>query len=155
MMNTTFSYDRKYRYVLTREFMFGSRGAILFVLLNPSTADENKNDPTIRRCIDFSKLWGFRSMMIGELFAIRSIDPHVLLRHHDPVGPSNDHFLQIMAQEADLVVCAWGNWGKVRGRSVMVAELLKEFKPKMFGLTKEGEPLHPLYQAKKNVLVDF
>ena len=154
MIGTVLSADRVYRYSLAREWLFG-QGVVLWVLLNPSTADEAKNDPTIRRVIDFSKRWGFRACLVGELFAIRSTDPKVLKTAQDPVGPDNDRFLQAMAQESDLVVFAWGNWGTVRGRSEAVRKLFNGTAVKCFGLTGQGEPKHPLYVAAKAALVPF
>ena len=151
-MRTTFSPDRRYRYTLARDWMFG-QGVVLFVLLNPSTADENHNDPTIRRCISFAQDWGYRGLLVGELFGIRSTDPRVLKSDPDPIGPDNDRFLQAMAQEAALVVFAWGNWGKVRNRSAQVAAMFTG--AKCFGITAQGEPIHPLYQARTAALIPF
>jgi hypothetical protein len=154
MTGTVLSADRVYRYALVREWLVG-KGTVLFFLLNPSTADEGKNDPTIRRVMGFAKAWGFRKVLVGELFAIRSTDPKVLLTHADPVGPVNDQFLKDLAKEADLVVFAWGNWGKVRGRSESVRNLFDGTAVKCFGMTDQGEPRHPLYLARTAALVPF
>jgi hypothetical protein len=153
-MKTIFSSDRIYRYTLSRFFLDGE-GGVLFVLLNPSTADETKNDPTIRRCMGYARRWGFHECLVGELFAIRSKDPAVLMTHPDPVGPDNDKYLKTLAHAADLVVFAWGNWGKVRNRSEAVRKLFEGKPVKCFGKTNQGEPKHPLYLSRTAALVDY
>jgi len=132
---------RQYRYALRRKWADGPQ--ILFVMLNPSTADETVDDPTIRRCIGFSKSWGFGSLAVGNLFALRTPSPAVLKRSVAPVGPQNDSWLQELQRSAALVVAAWGNHGSFLGRSGTVRQLLSD--PHTLGLTKLGEPRHPLY----------
>jgi len=147
-----FSPDRKYRYALTREWLDGE-GTVMFVLLNGSTADEEHNDPTLRRLIGFARSWGYRRLLLGNAFGYRSTNPHDLLKQVEPVGPDNDAHLIRMAAEASLVICGWGNWGKVKGRSSIVHALLAHYRPMCFGLTGQGEPRHPLYLSAKAELV--
>lgn len=154
MLATVLSPDRVYRYVLERAWLYGS-GTVLFVLLNPSTADENHNDNTIRRGIDFAQSWGFQRLLVCELFGIRSRDPRVLLTHPDPVGPDNDRYLLQAAGESDMTVFAWGNWGSVRGRAAAVSKLFAGIDAKCFCFTKQGQPKHPLYVAKTQPLIPF
>jgi hypothetical protein len=103
-----------YRYELWRYWAPGR--LVAWIMLNPSTADATADDPTLRRCIDFSKAWGCGGLMVVNLFGLRATDPQELRRAEDPVGPMNDHFLWGRCMEADLVVAAWGGHGKLFGR---------------------------------------
>ena len=145
---------RRYRYSLWRGWTAGSR-YVNFVMLNPSTADENVFDPTVRRCYGYAKDWGFDAFYVTNIFALRSTDPRELYSCHDPVGPQNDQWIRETATYAELVVAAWGTHGKLYDRGMQVAELLQEFKPKCLGLTKKGHPRHPLYLRKDADLLDF
>lgn len=133
-----------YRYSLWRQW--GDGPAVNFVMLNPSTADADKDDPTIRRCIGFAKGWGFERLVVTNLFALRSTDPRVLYRHESPIGPDNDTALFTRAATVSLVVFAWGGHGGARG--ARVADLLRSFSPGCLGRTKDGSPRHPLYLPK-------
>lgn len=115
-------------------------------MLNPSTADETVNDPTIERCERRAAMSGFGGIIVVNLFALRSTDPRELRRHSDPVGPDNDVALTEFGEAAGLIVCAWGNHGALHGRSRHVRELLAARSP-LFALRvgKTGEPGHPLY----------
>ncbi len=150
----TFSDDRLYRYVLTREWLTGEH-VVAFIMLNPSTADAQQDDPTIRRCIGFAQDWGFRRLVIGNLFAFRSTDPMELLRVDDPVGPDNDDFLTKIRREAHMTVCAWGNRGGYHGRGDIVKNQTARKRRRAFGLTKTGQPRHPLYLRAQQSLVRF
>ena len=119
-----------------------------FVMLNPSTADENVDDPTIRRCIGFAKAWGFSGLHVANLFALRSTDPKALRKHRDPVGPANDSMIRGLASDCDDVICAWGAHGKLNGRAERVLTLLRGMRVSHLGLTKAGQPRHPLYLPK-------
>src|ERR1700741_1245036 len=99
---------KKYRYSLSRVWD-SSKPKVLFIMLNPSTADANNDDPTIRRCMNFAKSWGFGSLYVGNLFAFRSKEPTHLLYAEDPIGNLNANHLQTMSEFVDLIVCAWGN----------------------------------------------
>jgi hypothetical protein len=154
---TLFSPDRVYRYQLWREFgadfLFDGgnkmkEGFVMFIGLNPSTADETVNDPTIRRCIGFSKRWGYGALCMTNLFAFRATQPKDMMAAQDPVGPFNDNHLDTVAREADLIVCAWGKDGKFKGRDMQVMAMLlhSERKMKVFGFNQDDSPKHPLYQ---------
>ena len=147
------SSDGLYRYSLWRVWD-RSRPAVLFVMLNPSTADAREDDPTIRRCIRFARDWGHGSLLVGNLFGLRSTDPAALARHPDPVGPANDSALRELAEAADRVVVAWGSKGTLRARSLLVADQLAG--PRnlwALGVTADGQPRHPLYVRKDAELV--
>jgi hypothetical protein len=140
-----FSTCRRYRYTLWRQW--GERtDYALFVGLNPSTADETKDDPTIRRCISFARDWGYSGLCVTNLFAFRATKPVDMMKAADPVGPDNDYWLCNTASKADLVVAAWGIHGTFAGRHQVVCQMLPRFS--YLRLTKEGYPGHPLYLPK-------
>lgn len=149
----TFSPCRRYRYALWRRWADGP--PCCFVMLNPSTADEVQLDPTIRRCLDFSKSWGFAGLSVGNIFAFRSTDPQLMRSQTDPVGPDNDWYLRDMAQHAGKIICAWGNHGDLLNRSAAVRELLKDCELWCLGRNKNGEPKHPLYVKADKELERF
>lgn len=138
-----------YRYRLERTVTPQLERVVAFIMLNPSTATEHVDDPTIRRCIGFARSWDAGRLVIGNLFALRATDPRVMKAHAEPVGPDNDQHLLAVAREAHLVVCAWGNHGAHRGRAREVVELLRGAGAELHSLriTKAGQPEHPLYQA--------
>jgi hypothetical protein len=139
-----FSGCRTYRYQLHRHWDGGEEGRILWIMLNPSTADETNNDPTITRCIQFSKDWGYECLAIGNAYALRSTDPKGLKLVRDPVGEENDHHLFEMATFAHKVVVAWGNHAKA-DRVAQIRKLLAGTPLFCLGTNKNGMPKHPLY----------
>src|SRR5208282_1252216 len=149
---TQFSPDRVYRYTLWRDWPmldglerqgFGrDRAYAMFIGLNPSTADETKDDPTIRRCIRFAKDWGYGALCMTNLFAFRATDPKVMEAAKDPVGPDNDVWLVKESLKAGVVIAAWGTRSGNRGKDVFQ---LLERDVYCLGKTKEGHPRHPLY----------
>lgn len=145
-MSAVFSEDRQYRYSLSREWLIGD-GTLLFLMLNPSTADAIANDPTVTRCIGFAHTWGFQRLLVGNIFALRSTDPAALLTHDDPIGPENDEWLARLVGEADQVVVAWGAHAAVIDREPVVCELLNAAGADVTCLRKTagGHPGHPLY----------
>lgn len=149
-MTCVFSTDRVYRYSLTRDtgdLLAAGRLRINWLMLNPSTADENVNDPTIRRCLAFSRAWGYREVVVTNLFAFRATDPGELLTAADPVGPDNDFHIADAAKRSDLVLCAWGNHGALLARAQRVLAILRAVActPRCLRVTKTGQPEHPLY----------
>ena len=137
----TLSPCRTYRYSLTREW--GSGLAVLFVGLNPSTADETLDDPTIRRCISFARDWGYARLHMANLFAFRATAPRDMKNASDPVGPENDRHLLALANDSALTVAAWGVHGTFGGRHNAVRGMLPRLH--YLRLTKDGHPGHPLY----------
>jgi hypothetical protein len=133
----------KYRYRLTRE-LGGGCGNVLFVMLNPSTADAEKDDPTIKRCIGFARRWGYNALMVGNLYALRATDPRDLTYTDADHGPDWEYHMAGMAAHAHIVV-AWGTRGS-SPRRAYVEKFLKEYGVvKCMGRTKDGSPKHPLY----------
>jgi hypothetical protein len=144
-MGAVFSACRTWRYSLTRDLQgCGERGCVVFIGLNPSTADETADDPTTRRCSRFARDWGFTQLELVNLYAYAATRPAALRRAPDPVGPRNREALGAAIAGADLVVCAWGNAG-VGQEADAVLELLD--RPCCLGLTAGGAPRHPLYVA--------
>jgi hypothetical protein len=139
--NAILSSCRAYRYVLSREW--GAGPLVLFVGLNPSTADETEDDPTVRRCVGFANAWGYNRLFLANLFGFRSTKPRELLRATDPVGPENDRYLRNLSRRADLTVAAWGVQGRWHGRNDEVCGMLANLH--YLRLTKGGHPSHPLY----------
>lgn len=149
-----FSDCRKYRYCLARYFHdrpCNSKKAVMFVMLNPSTADADADDPTIRRCIGFARQWGFDRLLVANLFAWQATDPKEIMRAADPIGPENDKFIERMTREAELTVCAWGKDGSFMGRAAAVLEMLSF--PMALKLNQDGSPAHPLYQPAESILI--
>ena len=139
----TFSPCRNYRYSLWRRWLGHDSRYAMFIGLNPSTADETHDDPTIKRCIAFAKVWGYSGLYMVNLFAFRATNPRVMLRATDPVGPDNDEHLQRLAQGAGVVIAAWGARGTHLGRDHHVREIIPNLH--YLRLTKDGHPGHPLY----------
>jgi hypothetical protein len=131
--------DTKYRYQLSR-IWDDSKPRILFIMLNPSTADSNNDDPTIRRVIGFAKLWGYGGLHVGNLYAYRSTDPKALKEVADPVGKENITHIQSLIRDSDRVVYAWGN---NKSEPAWLKELVPE--PYCIDVSKYGIPKHPLY----------
>jgi hypothetical protein len=140
-----FSCDRSHRYALFRDWNSGL-SKVMFVALNPSTADEFKDDPTIRRCIGYAKDWGFSGLIVTNLFAYRATKPEDLKKSNDPIGVDNDLWLKRLAEEVDLIIGAWGNHGTFMNRNIEVEKLFMNIH--CLGLNKTGCPVHPLYQPK-------
>ena len=137
-----------YRYALTRIWEPDGRKA-LFVMLNPSTATEVQNDPTVERCERRARALGFGAFRVVNIFAYRATDPKVMRAKGDPIGTENDDAIAAGASWADQIICAWGSHGTHLNRGTAVAELLRATNLPLFhlGLTQAGAPKHPLYLA--------
>ncbi len=152
-----FSQDRLYRYILRRKLEGNSNQVCLFICLNPSTADEVHDDPTVRRCRGYATQWGFGHLEVANIFALRSTDPGGLYRDIDPVGPDNNLHIYEAAGRADSIVVAWGNHGRLlyRGRTVLYNINFLGKTIHHFGLTQKYQPKHPLYLPKLATLYSF
>lgn len=145
-MSARFSGCRTYRYELEREWD-GHLPTIVWCGLNPSTADESKDDPTIRREVDFSKRWGFGRYIKVNAYAFRATKPKDMLAALDPEGPENLHTILRLLNSAQMFVACWGN--NITPRQSW--KLRHEFRTCSFktvhilGLTNQGAPKHPLY----------
>lgn len=150
----------RYRYVLCRSW-YGSPLRCTWIMLNPSTADDVMDDPTIRRCMAFSRSWGYGKMLVVNLFALRATDPKALREDSDPVGPKNDATIADAVLESTAVICAWGSHVYAARRASAVLEALRHTKgsaaakPLCLGTTKDGSPRHPLYVKTDTPLVPY
>lgn len=154
---TEFSPGRSYRYTLWREWDMFNPTYLQVVGLNPSTADEVKNDPTVRRCIDFGKQWGFGALCMTNLFGFRATNPNVMILQDDPVGSANDEWLCAVARGAGMVLAAWGVLGGHLEQDLNVCDLLRSQGGELYclGLTKDGYPRHPLYVPKNRAPMPY
>lgn len=139
--DAVFSPCRKYRYGLSRRWADGPRA--MFIGLNPSTADETTDDPTIRRCVGFARAWGYGAIVMTNLFAFRATQPDDMKREPDPIGPENDITLKLLQATAGIVVAAWGVHGTHLQRDRQVRRMIQPLH--CLRLTKGGHPGHPLY----------
>lgn len=135
----------RYRYLLTRVWAPGPKA--LFVMLNPSTATEAQNDPTVERCERRARALGFGAFRVTNIFAFRATDPRVMRGEADPVGPGNDAAIGDSVRWADGIICAWGNHGVHLGRGAEVEAMLRRTGRELqhLGLTGQDQPRHPLY----------
>ena len=127
--------DNKYRYKLSR-IWDNEKPTVLFIMLNPSTADSDVDDPTIHRVINFAKSWGYGGVFVGNLYAFRSTNPKVLKHVGDPIGKDNIHHIQELIELSDKVVYAWGNMKK---EPKWLKELVTE--PYYIDISKNGIPI--------------
>jgi hypothetical protein len=142
-----FSPCRTWRYSLSRIWQ-SKKPYSLFIGLNPSTADELQDDPTITRCMRFAHGWGYGGVVMVNLFAFRATFPHEMKAAADPIGPENDRYILSSAKDSSLIVAAWGVHGDHLGRARALMDILRAFRLHCLGTTKDGFPKHPLYLPK-------
>ncbi len=131
-----------YRYQLWR-LWDKTKPLVMFIMLNPSTADADKDDPTIRRCINYAKAWGYGGLYVGNLFAYRATVPKDLFKAKEPIGEDNHKHLKEMYDKCDKVVGAWGN------NQARPERIFNNFDNLYYlALCKDGTPKHPLYLKK-------
>lgn len=166
---TIFSACRKYRYTLWREFygalaieppmlpLEGNRAHnyLMIIGLNPSTADETKDDPTIRRCIGFAKRWGYGALCMTNLFAWRDTKPEGMKLAADPIGEESGKWIDEIADGAGMILAAWGKHGTFRGRDMEVMRAIEAKGKSIYclGMNGDGTPKHPLYIAAATVAI--
>ena len=169
--NASFSDNRQYRWWLHRQWTFGL-GLLLFIGLNPSRADGERDDPTLRRLQAFAKSWGYQELLVVNLFARISPHPSALQRASDPVGVKNDKVLQVCFERwaRDPQMDLWCGWGMSGGRGPRARDVLHTLQPLRrqrqvhcpnakgplsLALTQTGEPRHPLYAPRQSTLSPF
>lgn len=152
-MSAVLSECGRYRYELTRTWGDSHR-RVCWIMLNPSTADASTDDHTIRKCIGFSKRWGFGGLDVVNLFALRSTDPKELLSATDPIGPDNDTYIMNAVSRCQKTVAAWGAWGVLGGRGHAVSALVPG---SIFalGFTRDMHPRHPSRPGYDTVLEEW
>ena len=148
----SFSSCRKYRYSLSR-IWDKQKKFVLFIGLNPSTADEEVDDPTIRRCSGYAQKWGYGGFIMVNLFAYRTTLPSNLKKVKYPVGSENDKYIVKLSKKADITVAAWGNNGNLYSRDKQILSLVPNLM--CLKINKSGQPAHPLYLNKDLKLTKF
>ena len=136
---------RAYRYSLSR-IWDKSKPYVLFIGLNPSTADENTDDPTIKRCVDYARRWGYGGLKMANLFAFRATLPSDLKKASEPIGIDNDSHIKELSKNAEITVVAWSDDGSYLNRFEDVLKIITN--PMCLNINKSGQPSHPLYQKK-------
>jgi len=150
-----FSPCQRYRYRLWRRW--DERPTLVFLMLNPSTADVEHNDPTVERCERRARREGYGGVEVVNIFAWRDTDPALMKLADEPVGAENDAAIREALAAAGRVVCAWGCHGTHRGRDVEIRRILREcgVRPYVFGFTQGGQPRHPLFLSNSLELVPW
>ncbi|HKU46871.1 MAG TPA: DUF1643 domain-containing protein [Burkholderiales bacterium] len=149
-----FSSCRRWRYLLWRCWD-PSKPVANFLMLNPSTADEFKLDPSCTRARNYAEKWGYGALVVTNIFGWRSTDPKGLRVVRNPVGAGNDAAIVKAAKEAKLVVCAWGEHGAHMDRGDEVLRLLKNTRLHYLRLNASGHPAHPLYLPSSLMPTEF
>lgn len=132
----------KYRYQLWR-IWDKTKPFVMFIMLNPSTADSDIDDPTIRRCIGYAKSWGYGGVYVGNLYAYRATEPSVLREVDNSIGIDNEKHLKEMDSKCEKIICAWGNR---KGRPEHIFSNFNNLH--YLKLNADGTPAHPLYLKK-------
>lgn len=144
-MSAVISPCGKYRYHLSRPLDgYGSK-IVTFIMLNPSTADAETDDATIRKLKGFCQRLGYGYLNVVNLFAFRATDPKDLKKASDPMGPENMAYISMVTQQSDDVICAWGTHGIYGRQNEKVLEIMKDIDLHALEITKDGHPKHPLY----------
>jgi hypothetical protein len=143
-----FSPCKRHRYTLWRVFnqQTWKGDYVQFICLNPSTATDEVDDPTVRRCINYAKSWGYGALCMTNAFSYRATDPEVMKAQEHPTDLANDYWLQMVAKHAGIVVAAWGKDGKFMERDQFIVECISPLH--CLGKNKDGTPKHPLYLRK-------
>ena len=149
-----FSQCGKYRYTLWRRWADGP-SYVQFIGLNPSTASETEDDPTMRRLRGFAEREGFPAFCMTNLFAYRATDPKAMMAALFPVGVCNNDWIVRVSRSADKIVCCWGSHGTHRGQYEWVLRSLANRHLWCFGKTKNGQPKHPLYLKADTPLIRY
>jgi hypothetical protein len=155
-----FSEEKDHRFALWRTWD-RELPSILFIGLNPSRGNQFYNDPTLTRCINFSKSWGYGTMFFGNLFS--NVEPdsdmmRAISMHESRIDEvTTNLWLDQMLSMTDEVVCAWGSWDFIERRKKAVIGMISNWfeSPKCFGKNKDGNPKHPLYLKATSTLKNY
>lgn len=152
----SFSSCGRYRWSLTRRWDADPlKPRLGFIMLNPSTADAYSDDPTIRRCIGFARLWGFAGLEVRNLFAFRATKWEELKSAANPVGRRNDVAIRDSIERCQVIVIAWGAHGALHNRDRKVIDMIRGRQLFCLGMTEAGQPRHPLYVSAETPLVTY
>jgi len=137
---------KRYRYQLERSWsgQTSRKSTVVFIGLNPSTADITKDDPTIRKCMAFAQAWQFNKLLMVNLFSWRATNPNELLKAKNPIGKLNDKYLDEAVSRSALVIACWGEYGTFMNRSDNVRARYSR-RLNCLSTNQSGEPTHPLY----------
>lgn len=160
--SATLSPCGKYRYTLERSWDHTARNGakVCFIMLNPSTADDTRDDQTIGKCIRFARKWGYGSIQVVNLYAFRTVSPRKLRQHFvtDGLeaikGPQNERFLMDAVLDAGIVVAAWGTHTPEVVTAIEITRIIQPF-AKCLGVNAGGSPKHPLYLSSESPLVPY
>lgn len=158
IMNAGFiSKCQKFRHYLTRKIDVDNDLVLTFIMLNPSTADEKKDDPTLRKCMGFCERLGYGNLIVVNLFDYRATDPKQLKIVSTPCSEKNMDFVKAASEVADKVICAWGVNGTLYKQNEKVLKVLakKGIPVHALDITKHGHPKHPLYISYEKTPVFF
>lgn len=153
LRSAVISHDGLFRYHLHRCWD-DRRPRVTWIMLNPSTADGEVDDMTIRKCVAFSEIFGFGKMVVVNLYAFRTKSPQLLERHGFPVGEENDAHIRSAVHNSDMVIAAWGAHGRGKQRAKDVMKMLESHQVKALKLLHGAVPAHPLMLSYKRDLVD-
>ncbi|MEH6667760.1 MAG: DUF1643 domain-containing protein [Psychrobacter sp.] len=153
----TISNCNLYRYNITRKWNLEGDNLVSFIGLNPSTADASKDDPTLLRCINFSKSLGFDGMILVNLFAYRSTSPKAMKEFINPIGEENDAYIIDAIMQTNKTILCWGNHGVHKSRDIEIHNLIRTYRELnfCFGKTLSNQPRHPLYLSRNTPLERF
>ena len=153
--SATFDASGRYRYRLTRSWATDRETSpqVTFIMLNPSEADAEQDDPTIRACSQFAQSWGYTQLTVVNLFAYRTALPSVLRQVKNPIGFDNDRHVMDAVELADKAILAWGNQGVLLNRDQTVINSISPYSHKLYCLKRNrtGQPCHPLYIKRTTV----
>ena len=154
-----FDKKREYRYVLKRKWGTNDDNFVNFVLLNPSTADEKEDDPTVNRCIKFAKSWEYDGIWITNLFAYIATKPENMKKAVEPVGKDNDYYILEYAKKSKKIVIAWGSDEDFSKRGSQVIKILSQLKKTLYCFPRRN-PQHVLRVSNETLsnetkLIDF
>jgi hypothetical protein len=150
-MGAIISPDKQYRYWLTRQWNVAGEQikSVVFAMLNPSIADAELNDNTIRRCISYAMSWGYNELIVVNMYAYRATDPTDLFKCHDPIGPDNNNWLWVACQNYENIICGWGKPAQKQRVDIFKQIAAREkIKLMCLGTNQDGSPRHPLYMKK-------
>lgn len=152
---------RQYRYILHRTVSMVGDKTYAYFGINPSVADEHRDDRTLSRLIDFTKSYGGKDLLLGNVFAYRSTDVKALANVADPCGPCNNDAIQTIINASDILIACWCNKHKIPRQlhdhiTKLTQKLIDTVRPLyVFGTTGSGDPKHPLYLPKTTTLTVY
>ena len=157
-VNAVIDETQQYRYLFECRWGHGN-DVVTFIMLNPSVGNVEQTDPTLVRCINYAKAWGYSGMNVVNLFAYISTDPKQLKNAIDPIGPKNDAYIRLATEQSDAVILAWGSiltTPQAKQRMQSTINLVRHKIPKCLKVTTHGNyPRHPLFLPRNLVPIPY